>query len=158
MVRPAAAHPLVLCKPIFTSGSCSHCRHLPSSSSRSSGSRKQRISGAFSGEVSDAGNRVAITGKELAISRSPAADWEEKDIELCFGHLLAVTEETAMAELSLGILIDIVDDEWMRDTLPDDDLPLPPVLVARTDDTEDPNQENQQVDEDTWHDLALGTQ
>ncbi|KAL0412840.1 UNVERIFIED_CONTAM: Anaphase-promoting complex subunit [Sesamum radiatum] len=33
-----------------------------------------------------------------------------------------------MAELSLGILIDIVDEEWMRDTLPDDDLPLPPVL------------------------------
>ncbi|MBA0602653.1 hypothetical protein Goshw_017051, partial [Gossypium schwendimanii] len=42
-----------------------------------------------------------------------------------------------MAELSLGILIDIVDEEWMRDTLPDDDLPLPPVMVARTDDTED---------------------
>ncbi|KAK6243420.1 hypothetical protein QUC31_009829 [Theobroma cacao] len=42
-----------------------------------------------------------------------------------------------MAELSLGILIDIVDEEWMRDTLPDDDLPLPAVMVARTDDTED---------------------
>eukprot|EP00256_Glycine_max_P069128 XP_025983723.1 anaphase-promoting complex subunit 13 isoform X1 [Glycine max] len=42
-----------------------------------------------------------------------------------------------MAELSLGILIDIVDEEWMRDTLPDDDLPLPPTLVVRTDDTED---------------------
>ncbi|XP_073027681.1 uncharacterized protein [Primulina eburnea] len=25
-----------------------------------------------------------------------------------------------MAELSLGVLIDIVDEEWMRDTLPDD--------------------------------------
>lgn len=25
-----------------------------------------------------------------------------------------------MAELSQGILIDIVDEEWMRDTLPDD--------------------------------------
>ncbi|KAJ9687133.1 hypothetical protein PVL29_015835 [Vitis rotundifolia] len=42
-----------------------------------------------------------------------------------------------MAELSLGVLIDIVDEEWMRDTLPVDDLPLPPVLVARTEDTED---------------------
>ncbi|KAF4354087.1 hypothetical protein F8388_002487 [Cannabis sativa] len=42
-----------------------------------------------------------------------------------------------MAELSLGILIDIVDEAWMGDTLPDDDLPLPPVLVVRTDDTED---------------------
>ncbi|MCI54221.1 hypothetical protein A2U01_0075470, partial [Trifolium medium] len=25
-----------------------------------------------------------------------------------------------MADLSLGILIDIVDEEWMRDTLPED--------------------------------------
>ncbi|KAL9432184.1 hypothetical protein AB3S75_027243 [Citrus x aurantiifolia] len=60
-----------------------------------------------------------------------------------------------MAELSQGILIDIVDEEWMRDTLPDDDLPLPPVLVVRPDDTEDSNQEPQQVNEDTWHDLAM---
>lgn len=29
-------------------------------------------------------------------------------------------EALKMAELSLGILIDIVDEEWMRDTLPDD--------------------------------------
>lgn len=80
-----------------------------------------------------------------------------------------------MAELNPGILIDIVDEEWMRSTLPDDgivfpspfdmhfhafiegkvfislilfiqllklsffiaELPLPPVLVVRTDDTED---------------------
>lgn len=27
-----------------------------------------------------------------------------------------------MAEQSLGILIDIVDEEWMRDTLPDDGM------------------------------------
>ncbi|XP_021912736.1 anaphase-promoting complex subunit 13 [Carica papaya] len=64
-----------------------------------------------------------------------------------------------MAELlSLGILIDIVDEEWMGDTLPNDDLPLPPVLVVRSDDTEDSNQDSQLVDEDTWHDLALGNQ
>ncbi|XP_024029603.1 anaphase-promoting complex subunit 13 [Morus notabilis] len=63
-----------------------------------------------------------------------------------------------MAELSMGILIDIVDEEWMKDTLPHDDLPLPPVMVVRTDDTEDSNQENQQVDGDSWHDLALGNQ
>uniref|UniRef100_A0A6N2N6J4 Anaphase-promoting complex subunit 13 n=1 Tax=Salix viminalis TaxID=40686 RepID=A0A6N2N6J4_SALVM len=61
-----------------------------------------------------------------------------------------------MAELNMGILIDIVDDEWMRDTLPDDDLALPPVMVVRTDDTEDSNQETQHVDTDAWHDLALG--
>ncbi|KAJ6766936.1 ANAPHASE-PROMOTING COMPLEX SUBUNIT 13 [Salix purpurea] len=63
-----------------------------------------------------------------------------------------------MAELNMGILIDIVDDEWMRDTLPDDDLALPPVMVVRTDDTEDSNQETQHVDTDAWHDLALGNQ
>ncbi|CAA0806560.1 bonsai, partial [Striga hermonthica] len=61
-----------------------------------------------------------------------------------------------MAELSLGILIDIVDEEWMRDALPDDDLPLPPVLASRTDDTEDSNQEPPPVEDDAWHDLALG--
>ncbi|GMY06362.1 anaphase-promoting complex subunit 13-like [Fagus crenata] len=63
-----------------------------------------------------------------------------------------------MAEISLGILIDIVDEDWMRDTLPNDDLPLPPVMVVRTDDNEDSNQETQQAGGDTWHDLALGTQ
>lgn len=71
-----------------------------------------------------------------------------------------------MAEVSLGVLIDIVDEEWMRDTLPDDgtnlqtcshnyikitffyvrhystlfvfpDLQLPPELAPKTEDTED---------------------
>lgn len=63
-----------------------------------------------------------------------------------------------MAEISLGILIDIVDEEWMKDTLPDDELPLPPVMVVRTDETEESNQEPQQVGRDAWHDLASGTQ
>lgn len=27
-----------------------------------------------------------------------------------------------MAEVSLGILIDVVDEEWMRDTIPDDGM------------------------------------
>ncbi|KAL8237380.1 hypothetical protein R6Q59_018461 [Mikania micrantha] len=60
-------------------------------------------------------------------------------------------------ELSLGILIDVVDDEWMRDTLPHDDLELPPALVPRNDDVEDSNAEAAQEDGDTWQDLALGT-
>nr|XP_008381563.2 anaphase-promoting complex subunit 13-like isoform X1 [Malus domestica] len=84
-----------------------------------------------------------------------------------------------MVELNPGILIDIVDEEWMRNTLPDDELPLPPVLVVQTDDTADSStsfyslgkkfhppcqffhgdenydQETQQVDADGWHDLAL---
>ncbi|XP_030525026.1 anaphase-promoting complex subunit 13-like [Rhodamnia argentea] len=63
-----------------------------------------------------------------------------------------------MAELSMGILIDIVDEEWMRDTLPDDDLPLPPVLLVRNEDVEDSNQETKQADGDSWHDLALNAQ
>ncbi|KAK9093556.1 hypothetical protein Syun_028467 [Stephania yunnanensis] len=61
-------------------------------------------------------------------------------------------------ELNMGVLIDIVDEEWMRDTLPHDDLTLPPVFVARTDDTEDTNQEPQPADGDAWRDLALVTQ
>ncbi|XP_028113497.1 anaphase-promoting complex subunit 13-like [Camellia sinensis] len=42
-----------------------------------------------------------------------------------------------MVELSLGVLIDIVDEEWMRVTLSDDDLALPPVMISRSDDTEE---------------------
>ncbi|KAF3520004.1 hypothetical protein DY000_02063784 [Brassica cretica] len=38
------------------------------------------------------------------------------------------------------------------------DLPLPPVLAVRTDDTEETNQETQQPDGEAWHDLALDTQ
>ncbi|XP_074589509.1 anaphase-promoting complex subunit 13 [Curcuma longa] len=57
--------------------------------------------------------------------------------------------------LSMGILIDIVDDEWMRDTLPDDDIPLPSVMAAKTDDAEDLHQESQQAEKDEWRDLAL---
>ncbi|KAF8036328.1 hypothetical protein BT93_C2144 [Corymbia citriodora subsp. variegata] len=67
-------------------------------------------------------------------------------------------EGKIMAEISMGILIDIVDEEWMRDTLPNDDLPLPPVLLVRNEDVEDSNQEAQQADGDSWHDLALNTQ
>ncbi|XP_051144212.1 anaphase-promoting complex subunit 13 isoform X1 [Andrographis paniculata] len=63
-----------------------------------------------------------------------------------------------MADVSLGILIDIVDEEWMRDTIPDDDVPLPPVLASRTEDVEDSNQETQPVKADGWHDLAVANQ
>ncbi|KAE8812377.1 hypothetical protein D1007_10742 [Hordeum vulgare] len=40
--------------------------------------------------------------------------------------------------LSLGVLIDIVDEQWMRDTLPADDIPVPPAMAVKTEDTEDP--------------------
>ncbi|XP_047324611.1 anaphase-promoting complex subunit 13-like [Impatiens glandulifera] len=63
-----------------------------------------------------------------------------------------------MAEqINMGILSDIVDQEWMSDTLPDDDLPLPPVLLPQNDDTEDANQDVKLPNDDSWHDLALGT-
>ncbi|XP_077224483.1 uncharacterized protein LOC143857851 isoform X2 [Tasmannia lanceolata] len=39
--------------------------------------------------------------------------------------------------VSMGILLDIVDEEWMRDTLPYDDVPLPPEVATRTEDVED---------------------
>ncbi|XP_059063097.1 anaphase-promoting complex subunit 13 isoform X2 [Cryptomeria japonica] len=45
-----------------------------------------------------------------------------------------------MADLSMGILIDIVDEEWMQETLPDDG-----------------QEELPQHWEDKWHDLALHT-
>ncbi|URD72167.1 hypothetical protein MUK42_20118 [Musa troglodytarum] len=61
----------------------------------------------------------------------------------------------AEQQLSMGILIDIVDEEWMRDTLPDDDIPLPSVMVAKTDDAEEAHQESQPVERDVWRDLAL---
>lgn len=57
--------------------------------------------------------------------------------------------------LSMGILIDIVDEEWMRDTLPIDDITLPNEVAPRTDDAEEPNQETQPVNGDVWRDLAL---
>ncbi|XP_020108644.1 anaphase-promoting complex subunit 13 [Ananas comosus] len=62
-----------------------------------------------------------------------------------------------MAEylLSMGILIDIVDEEWMRDTLPCDEIPLPSTMAARTDDAEETNQESQLVEGDGWRDLGL---
>ncbi|XP_072979598.1 anaphase-promoting complex subunit 13 [Typha angustifolia] len=61
-----------------------------------------------------------------------------------------------MAEqLSMGILIDIVDEEWMRDTLPCDEIPLPSEMAVRTEDTDEANQESQPVEGDVWRDLAL---
>uniref|UniRef100_A0A453AZY0 Anaphase-promoting complex subunit 13 n=1 Tax=Aegilops tauschii subsp. strangulata TaxID=200361 RepID=A0A453AZY0_AEGTS len=47
-------------------------------------------------------------------------------------------EKMGDQSLSLGILIDIVDEQWMRDTLPADDIPVPPAMAVKTEDTEDP--------------------
>lgn len=35
---------------------------------------------------------------------------------------MLLKEEGMAEELSLGILIDVVDDEWMKDTLPNDGI------------------------------------
>ncbi|RLM87384.1 hypothetical protein C2845_PM04G28960 [Panicum miliaceum] len=40
--------------------------------------------------------------------------------------------------LSLGVLIDVVDEQWMRDTLPAEDIPVPPAMAVKTEDAEDP--------------------
>ncbi|XP_068644281.1 anaphase-promoting complex subunit 13 [Aristolochia californica] len=58
-------------------------------------------------------------------------------------------------QLSMGILLDIVDEEWMRDTLPNDDIPLPLEMAPKAEDAEETNQENQPVEGDTWRDLGL---
>ncbi|KAG0545972.1 hypothetical protein BDA96_02G407400 [Sorghum bicolor] len=61
--------------------------------------------------------------------------------------------------LSLGVLIDVVDEQWMRDTLPADDIPVPPAMAVKTEDAEDPapatDQENQPAQGDVWRDFAL---
>ncbi|XP_024544471.1 anaphase-promoting complex subunit 13-like [Selaginella moellendorffii] len=63
-----------------------------------------------------------------------------------------------MAEnFGLGMLLDIVDDDWLRDTLPDDDIPFPPGVVPPTDDMEESNQEQQLAAQDKWTDLGLNT-
>lgn len=46
----------------------------------------------------------------------------------------------------------------LMDTLPDDDIVLPPIAAARTEESDDPNEETPVTDGDTWHDLALGRQ
>ncbi|CAH1444142.1 unnamed protein product [Lactuca virosa] len=97
-----------------------------------------------------------ITGK-LIFVRDSWKKMTEESLEMTnFIHDNPTGRRMAQ-ELTLGILIDVVDDEWMRDTLPDDDLALPPSLVPRNDDAEDSNHEAPQADGDIWHDLALGS-
>ncbi|CAN6219639.1 unnamed protein product, partial [Urochloa humidicola] len=60
--------------------------------------------------------------------------------------------------LSLGVLIDVVDEQWMRDTLPADEIPVPPAMAVKTEENEDPapaNQESQPAQGDVWRDFAL---
>ncbi|KAL5198155.1 hypothetical protein ABZP36_001667 [Zizania latifolia] len=77
--------------------------------------------------------------------------------------------------LSMGVLVDIVDEQWMRDTLPADgarsflsssssyspfrvDVPVPPSMAVKTEEAEDPapaNEESQPAQGDVWRDFAL---
>lgn len=54
-----------------------------------------------------------------------------------------------------GRLLDIVDDAWLADTLPDDDVPLPVGLQAPTDDTDDAHLEALAPRQEKWHELGL---
>lgn len=55
------------------------------------------------------------------------------------------------------ILVDIVDDEWMRDSLPDDVIPLPEGLTDQTDDGDDVRDAvvSQNKGQEKWGELGL---
>lgn len=55
--------------------------------------------------------------------------------------------------------MDVVDEAWMMDKLPDDDVPLPAGVAQPTEESaEDSNQpDKQNVNEDKWNELGLHT-
>jgi anaphase-promoting complex subunit 13 len=63
------------------------------------------------------------------------------------------------AEHAPGLLLDVVDEAWMMDKLPDDDVPLPAGVAQPTEESaEDSNQpDKQNVNEDKWNELGLHT-
>jgi anaphase-promoting complex subunit 13 len=56
-------------------------------------------------------------------------------------------------------LLDIVDEEWQRDTLPDDDIPLPEGVVPPLDESDDIHEELEILTKDLekWTELGLHT-
>ncbi|CAI5522131.1 unnamed protein product [Closterium sp. NIES-64] len=64
-----------------------------------------------------------------------------------------------MANLVLfpGLLVDIVDEEWMSETLPDDDVMLPIGPAPTSEEADDLGNEVPQEDPNKWTDLALDT-
>eukprot|EP00887_Chlorella_sp_A99_P005578 scaffold1.g5578.t1 len=54
-------------------------------------------------------------------------------------------------------LLDIIDEEWARDTLPDDDVPLPTVAQPTVDEAEDPGAEAKPKQPEKWLELGLNT-
>lgn len=63
------------------------------------------------------------------------------------------------AEHAPGLLLDVVDEAWMMDKLPDDDVPLPAGVTPAAEETSDDNlqPEKQTVSEDKWNELGLHT-
>ncbi|KAK3272759.1 hypothetical protein CYMTET_18962 [Cymbomonas tetramitiformis] len=59
--------------------------------------------------------------------------------------------------LSEGFLLDVVDDEWRMDTLPDDDVPLPHGLSPPSDENDDTQSDLQPNAPETWNELGLHT-
>lgn len=53
-----------------------------------------------------------------------------------------------------GHLLDIVDDTWRADTLPNDDITLPPGVTPPADDTEEPANADPNAPE-KWQELGL---
>lgn len=49
-------------------------------------------------------------------------DWYKLETSTWTELLIGFCLKETMAELNLGILIDVVDEEWMKDTLPDDGI------------------------------------
>ncbi|KAL2608223.1 hypothetical protein R1flu_026796 [Riccia fluitans] len=65
-----------------------------------------------------------------------------------------------MAELFPGIfpglLLDVVDDEWAQDKLPNDDISFPPGFTPLAEEIDEANQD-QQANQDKWNELGLHT-
>jgi len=62
-----------------------------------------------------------------------------------------------MAELFPGILLDIVDDEWLLDRLPHDDIPFPAGVTPPADEIDESNQEQLLANQEKWTELGLRT-
>jgi len=63
------------------------------------------------------------------------------------------------SDVSEPELLDIVDDEWARDRMPNDDIPLPEGIDPPTEDTTELGEEvePQQKEHERWNDLGLNT-
>ncbi|GBF88156.1 hypothetical protein Rsub_00868 [Raphidocelis subcapitata] len=64
------------------------------------------------------------------------------------------------SQLMDPFLIDVVDEEWMRDALPDDEVPLPAGVAPPADDSDDlllrkHEPRGRDADRERWRDLGL---